>query len=150
MTVTDDFTNPFASGDDAETTSAETTSAETTDAGEHAAALVDAPADASEVTETIEPADEVTLPGDAEILEVTELDAPDDEVVEAEPSPYDRRSLRVKATAAGVKLQAQLDEVFEHQAEELTNTTLKPEDLVDLERTLRSVEQFWARTAGQG
>lgn len=74
----------------------------------------------------------------------------DTKYVSQKPSPYDRRSLRVKATAAGVKLQAQLDEVFERHAEELTNTTLKPQDLVDLERTLRRMEQFWSRTAGQG
>ena len=34
--------------------------------------------------------EEIELPGDAEILDVTELDEDDDEDVEAEPSPYDR------------------------------------------------------------
>src|SRR4029079_16697092 len=36
------------------------------------------------------PAEAVELPGDAEILDVTDLDEDDDEIVEAEPSPYDR------------------------------------------------------------
>ena len=100
MTVTDDSTNPFASGDDAESTGdgapgvAETAVAlddSVTAAPE--TAVPETPAtetsETDELTETIEPADEVTLPGEAEILEVTELDG-DDEVVEAEPSPYDR------------------------------------------------------------
>jgi len=36
------------------------------------------------------PAEAVELPGDAEILDVTDLDEDDEEIVEAEPSPYDR------------------------------------------------------------
>jgi len=70
--------------------------------------------------------------------------------VSQRPSPYDRRSFRVKATAAGVRLQDQLDGVFERQAGELTRTTLEPEGLVELERALRRMEQFWSREAGQG
>lgn len=70
--------------------------------------------------------------------------------ISQEPSPYDRRSLRVKATALGLKLQSRLDKIFERHAEELTGTTLKGEDLTDLERTLRRVEQFWAGQIGPG
>lgn len=63
------------------------------------------------------------------------------------PSPFDRRSVRIKATAAGLSLQSRLEQVFERHAEELTGSTLGPQDLVDLERTLRKIEQFWV-TAG--
>lgn len=84
MTVTDDFSNPFASGDD-----------DATDAPAAPTADLDAPAEAAEAAvldEVVEDASEVDvtveveLPGDAEILEV----AYDDEELEAEPSPYDR------------------------------------------------------------
>ncbi|MGZ4688052.1 MAG: transcription termination/antitermination protein NusG [Acidimicrobiia bacterium] len=83
MTVTDDFTNPFASGDgDAET------------AGDGALDTVVAAADETAVAEAptepvVEAATDIELPGEAEILDVTDLDE-DEEVVEAEPSPYDR------------------------------------------------------------
>lgn len=66
MTVTDDFSNPFASADDATTEPVAETAVDV------------APAD---------PVGEVELPGDAEILEVAEID---DEEIETEPSPYDR------------------------------------------------------------
>lgn len=72
MTVTDDFSNPFASADDGD--------AGTDPVAEPATdAAADAPVD-------VTPA-EVELPGDAEILEVESFD---DEELEAEPSPYDR------------------------------------------------------------
>lgn len=74
----------------------------------------------------------------------------DSDYVSQTPSQYDRRSLRVKATPAGLKLRARLDKVFDRHAEELTEGPLKPRDLVDLEHTLRRLEQFWAATVGQG
>ncbi len=79
MTVTDDFSNPFASADDG-------------DAGTEPVAGpagdVAAPADAPEPSADAASAPgEVELPGDAEILEVADYD---EEEVEAEPSPYDR------------------------------------------------------------
>jgi transcriptional antiterminator NusG len=80
MTVTDDFSNPFASADDASTEPA----AEA--APEGAPAAVDAEPDTTLDTDA-DPG-EVELPGDVEILEVEEL--LDDEELEAEPSPYDR------------------------------------------------------------
>jgi DNA-binding MarR family transcriptional regulator len=70
--------------------------------------------------------------------------------ISQEPSPYDRRSLRVKATARGLKLQDQLDKIFQRHAEELTDATFKGEDLTELERTLRRLEQFWAAQIGPG
>ena len=63
------------------------------------------------------------------------------------PSPFDRRSVRVKATDTGLSLQRRLEGVFERQAEDLTGSALAPQDLIDLERILRRIEQFWV-TAG--
>lgn len=70
--------------------------------------------------------------------------------VSQKPSLYDRRSLRVKATALGLKLQDQLDKIFQRHAEELTDTILTGEDLTELELTLRRLEQFWAGQIGTG
>ena len=74
MTVTDDFSNPFASGDDDATTEPAAESVVDTDV-------------AAEADVEVAPG-EVELPGDAEILEVSEI--LDDEDLEPEPSPYDR------------------------------------------------------------
>src|SRR3954454_3476318 len=101
MTVTDDFSNPFASasGDTDVTTAPAPEAATTDDATTDDAVAETAPgadvvsgegADDALVAE-VGPADAMELPGDAEILDVTELDEDDDdEELEAEPSPYDR------------------------------------------------------------
>jgi DNA-binding MarR family transcriptional regulator len=65
-------------------------------------------------------------------------------------STHDRRSVRIKLTAAGLKLRRLLDKVFERHANELTSATLTPQDLVELDQTLRRLEQFWAMTTMQG
>jgi transcription termination/antitermination protein NusG len=101
MTTTDDFSNPLASADDEtptpqdlapETTDAETEAAPAGDAeaGEDVAADVTGEGPDDALVVEVGPAESVELPGDAEILEVTDLDEDDDEIVEAEPSPYDR------------------------------------------------------------
>jgi len=78
MTVSDDFLKPFASeGDDAPPQSPDAV------AGTPAAAA------AVDATDDVEIDEEVALPGDAEILDVTDLDE-DGEAPEPEPSPYDR------------------------------------------------------------
>src|SRR4051794_33152998 len=96
MTTTDDFSNPFASADDGTNAPAPDADAPET-AAETAAAPEPEPAPEAESGEgpddalvaEVGPAEAVELPGDAEILDVTDLDE-DDEEVEAEPSPYDR------------------------------------------------------------
>ena len=98
MTTTDDFSNPLASADDetaapdAATPEADTAASE--DAQEAAAldgeATVAGEGPDDALVAEVGPADAVELPGDAEILEVSDLDEDDDEIVEAEPSPYDR------------------------------------------------------------
>src|SRR4051794_27950240 len=99
MTVTDDFSNPFASADDgnAAPADADATEAAATaepevapDAGSDVkpdAVSGEGPDDA--LVAEVGAAEAVELPGDAEILDVTDLDE-DDEQPEAEPSPYDR------------------------------------------------------------
>lgn len=74
----------------------------------------------------------------------------DCDYIAQEPSPYDRRSVRVKATSSGLKLQKQLDKAFERHAEELTGSTIKPGALAELEQMLRRIEQFWIGAIGQG
>jgi transcription termination/antitermination protein NusG len=101
MTVTDDFSNPFASaGGDTDVTtatspevaSATDASATAADAETQTAPVADAVAgegpDDALVTE-VGPVEAVELPGDAEILDVADLDE-DEEELEDEPSPYDR------------------------------------------------------------
>jgi transcriptional antiterminator NusG len=103
MTVTDDFSNPFASADDAVAapqpgaTLDPPPEAETDQAAEvelPGEAETDHPAEAElpGEAETDHPA-EVELPGEAEILEFAEVADEEVEVeveVEVEPSPYDR------------------------------------------------------------
>jgi transcriptional antiterminator NusG len=92
MTVTDDFSNPFASaGDGSGVPEAPAPDAEAAAAAEAADADI-APTVPGEGPDDalVGEASAVELPGDAEILDVTELDEDDDEIVEAEPSPYDR------------------------------------------------------------
>ena len=98
MTTTDDFSNPLASADDESAAPAVTPASEATpgseatpepEAADIAAEVSGAGPDDALVAE-VGPAEAVELPGDAEILDVTEVDQDDDELVEAEPSPYDR------------------------------------------------------------
>src|SRR4051794_15308827 len=95
MTTTDDFSNPIASADDGSDAPAPDADA-TESAAESAAAPGpepspdpvpgDEPDDA--LVAEVGAAEAVELPGDAEILDVTDLD--EEVEVEAEPSPYDR------------------------------------------------------------
>ena len=98
MTTTDDFSNPLASADD-ETDAPDARrprrrrrrrrDAASREPADVAAEVSGEGPDDALVAE-VGPAEAVELPGDAEILEVTDLDEDDDEIVEAEPSPYDR------------------------------------------------------------
>lgn len=74
----------------------------------------------------------------------------DNEYISQARSPHDRRSVRVKLTAQGLKLHERLDQVFARHADELTRTLVKPGDLTQLEQTLRRMEQFWVGAIGQG
>lgn len=74
----------------------------------------------------------------------------DNEYISQARSPHDRRSVRVKLTETGIKLHGLLDKVFERHADELTRSTLNPQDLTQLENTLRRMEQFWISAIGQG
>src|SRR3954451_4173919 len=93
MTVTDDFSNPFASADDGDDAAAPGP-----DAPEAAAPDAEATTDAvsgegpdDALVVEVGAAEAVELPGGAEVLDVTELeDDEDDDELEAEPSPYDR------------------------------------------------------------
>jgi hypothetical protein len=58
--------------------------------------------------------------------------------------------VRVKLTETGIKLHGLLDKVFERHADELTRSTINPQDLTQLENTLRRMEQFWIAAIGQG
>jgi transcriptional antiterminator NusG len=91
MTVTDDFANPFGTEDDNVPTQTEAAAA-AADAAEVAEVADEVQEAVTDEAVTEEPAEETVvevaaLPGDAEVLE---LEADDEEVVEAEPSPYDR------------------------------------------------------------
>jgi len=92
MTVTDDFSNPFASADDASVASApdaNATEAAAAPEPEETAAAVSGEGPDDALVVEVGLAEAVELPGDAEILDVTDLDE-DDEELESEPSPYDR------------------------------------------------------------
>jgi len=92
MTVTDDFSNPFASADDgsdAPAAEADATEAAATPEPEVTADAVSGEGPDDALVAEVGAAEAVELPGDAEILDVTDLDE-DEEELEAEPSPYDR------------------------------------------------------------
>jgi len=92
MTVTDDFSNPFASADDgsdAPDDEVDATEAAATPEPEVTADAVSGEGPDDALVAEVGAAEAVELPGDAEILDVTDLDE-DDEEIEAEPSPYDR------------------------------------------------------------
>jgi len=92
MTVTDDFSNPFASADDgsdAPAAEADATEAAATPEPEVTADAVSGEGPDDALVAEVGAAEAVELPGDAEILDVTDLDE-DEEEIEAEPSPYDR------------------------------------------------------------
>ncbi|MCA3248709.1 MAG: MarR family winged helix-turn-helix transcriptional regulator [Tagaea sp.] len=74
----------------------------------------------------------------------------DNDYISQARSPHDRRSVRVKLTAQGLKLHERLDQVFARHADELTASLVKPQDLTQLEQTLRRMEQFWIGAIGQG
>jgi DNA-binding MarR family transcriptional regulator len=74
----------------------------------------------------------------------------DNDYISQARSPHDRRSVRVKLTAQGLKLHERLDQVFARHAEELTRGLVKPQELAQLEQTLRRMEQFWVGAIGQG
>ena len=92
MTTTDDFSNPFASADDgsdAPAAEADATEAAATPEPEVTADAVSGEGPDDALVAEVGAAEAVELPGDAEILDVTDLDE-DEEELEAEPSPYDR------------------------------------------------------------
>ena len=70
--------------------------------------------------------------------------------VSQSPSKHDRRSVHVKLTPSGLKVQKMLDRAFDGHAAELARTKLKPKDLMALQQTLRSMEQFWVATIAAG
>jgi DNA-binding MarR family transcriptional regulator len=74
----------------------------------------------------------------------------DNDYISQARSPHDRRSVRVKLTTQGLKLHDRLDQVFARHADELTRALVKPQELAQLEQTLRRMEQFWVGAIGQG
>jgi DNA-binding MarR family transcriptional regulator len=67
--------------------------------------------------------------------------------VEHERSPRDRRSVRVRLSDKGRALADQLDTVFTKHAEAVEKGTMSVDDLKALNQALRTLEQFWDRTA---
>jgi DNA-binding MarR family transcriptional regulator len=60
-----------------------------------------------------------------------------------ERSPHDRRSVRVKLSEKGLKLQAQLHTYFEKQISQLGEAQLSAEEITKLIDSLKKMERFW-------
>lgn len=67
--------------------------------------------------------------------------------VEHERSPRDRRSVRVRLSDKGRALADQLESVFTRHSEAVAKGTMSVDELKALNQALRTLEQFWDRTA---
>ncbi len=59
-------------------------------------------------------------------------------------SPNDRRSIHVRASDKGLEIYQRLDELFAGHSEGLDAMQFTPENLEQVNTTLRRLEQFWA------
>lgn len=71
--------------------------------------------------------------------------------LEQERSVHDKRSIRVKSSDKGKELIAAISEMFQSHEEKIaTNDDLSESSLRDLNKTLQTLERFWASQANFG
>ncbi len=66
-----------------------------------------------------------------------------------EPSPHDKRSIRIRLSDKGLELCDKINEMFGRQAEKLRVAGTEDEDLKELMNTLRELELFWTDQLNQ-
>ncbi len=59
-------------------------------------------------------------------------------------SPHDGRIFHVRASAKGLEIYQRLDQLFAGHSERLGAVQFTPENLEQVNTTLRRLEQFWA------
>lgn len=68
-----------------------------------------------------------------------------------ERSKHDKRSIRVKLSNKGIKLDKALSEMYVKHIEDLqSNSELSDEKLTELNSTLKKLENFWTSEMGRG
>jgi len=68
----------------------------------------------------------------------------DNQYLIQERSPHDKRSIRVKLSAKGLKLCEQVDEMFRRHAAELSDAGASPSDIDSASGTFKTLERYWA------
>jgi len=61
-----------------------------------------------------------------------------------EPSPHDKRSIRIKLSDKGLELWAKMVEVFERQTSRLNNSEVDSDELTEANNILFRLENLWS------
>jgi DNA-binding MarR family transcriptional regulator len=67
----------------------------------------------------------------------------ENQYLEQERSPHDRRSVRIKLSPKGLALHKSVNESLDRQAASLGNAKITPEELTQAGDVLRKLERFW-------
>ncbi len=68
----------------------------------------------------------------------------ENEYLEQERSPYDRRSVRLRLSEKGLGLYAQINELYERHVETLGRSPLTDTRTNEMNETLQALERFWS------
>lgn len=64
--------------------------------------------------------------------------------LEQERSVHDKRSIRVKLSEKGLELKSMISEMFDRHEAKIEGSSITPDDLNHLNKTLGQLERFWA------
>ena len=67
-----------------------------------------------------------------------------------ERSRHDKRSIRVKLSNKGKKLNKAIEALYEKHVENLKKSSMTDDNLVDLNNLLKELEKFWTGETGKG
>ena len=67
-----------------------------------------------------------------------------------ERSAHDRRSVRVKVSEKGLKIVQHISDLYDRHVATLTEGALLEDELDAVNKTLRSMERFWAHNLAYG
>ena len=65
-----------------------------------------------------------------------------------ERSPHDRRSFHVRGSERGVEIYRAISNLFDQQATDLARNQITEESLVEANKALRRLQQYWSIPAG--
>ena len=74
----------------------------------------------------------------------------ENQYLDQERSPHDRRSVRIKLSAKGVALRDLLEKSLERQTAALNKHDILPEELLQTGEVLRKLERFWTGMINYG